>query len=176
MHADDDNRRAYALPDAAATQALGAVLGACLPQDVRPAAVIYLEGDLGAGKTTLVGALLRKVGAGGTAKSPTYTLVEPYVISGLNLHHFDFYRFNLPEEFIDAGLDEYFADSGWCLVEWPERARPYLPAADLRIRLVHAGTGRQASVEAASERGRQWLATLPVSIDAISSGAAAPPS
>ncbi|MEW6292221.1 MAG: tRNA (adenosine(37)-N6)-threonylcarbamoyltransferase complex ATPase subunit type 1 TsaE [Pseudomonadota bacterium] len=174
MHAADDNRREFALPDEAATQALGALLGACLPQDQRPAAVIYLEGDLGAGKTTLVRGLLRKVGAGGTAKSPTYTLVEPYVISGLNLYHFDFYRFNVPEEFLDAGLDEYFSDSGICLVEWPDRARPYLPDADLRIRLVHTGTGRQASIEAASERGRQWLATLPASIDAISSGAAAP--
>jgi tRNA threonylcarbamoyladenosine biosynthesis protein TsaE len=175
MHANDDNRRAYLLPDATATQALGVLLGASLPQDLRPAAVIYLEGDLGAGKTTLVGGLLRKVGAGGTAKSPTYTLVEPYVISGLNLYHFDFYRFNVPEEFLDAGLDEYFSERGICLVEWPERARPYLPDADLRIRLVHDGSGRQASIEAASARGRQWLRVLPPSLDGSSCAPAAPP-
>lgn len=171
MHANDDNRRDYLLPDAAATQALGAQLAAAIPRNLKPAAVVYLEGDLGAGKTTLVGGLLRKVGAGETAKSPTYTLVEPYVISGLNLYHFDFYRFNLPEEFLDAGLDEYFADSGLCLVEWPDRAQPYVPSADLRIHLVHDGSGRRASIESASERGRQWLKGLPV---AISSGAAAP--
>jgi tRNA threonylcarbamoyladenosine biosynthesis protein TsaE len=171
MHATDDNRREYALPDEAATLALGALLGAQLPQSVQPAVVVYLEGDLGAGKTTLVRGLLRKVGAGETAKSPTYTLVEPYVISGLNLYHFDFYRFSVPEEFLDAGLDEYFSDSGLCLVEWPDRAQPYLPAADLHVRLSHEGSGRCASVEANSERGRQWLKGLPV---AISCGAAAP--
>lgn len=144
------------------------MLGAHLPQILKPAAVVYLEGDLGAGKTTLVRGLLRKVGAGETAKSPTYTLVEPYVISGLNLYHFDFYRFSVPEEFLDAGLDEYFSDSGLCLVEWPDRARPYLPVADLRIRLSHTGNGRHARIEADSERGRQWLSALPVSPDGSS--------
>jgi tRNA threonylcarbamoyladenosine biosynthesis protein TsaE len=171
VHIADDNRREYALPDEAATLALGALLGAHLPPTLKPAVVVYLEGDLGAGKTTLVRGLLRKVGAGETAKSPTYTLVEPYVISGLNLYHFDFYRFSVPEEFLDAGLDEYFSDSGLCLVEWPDQAQPYLPAADLRVRLSHDGSGRRASIEADSERGRQWLKGLPV---AISFGAAAP--
>lgn len=166
------NRREYHLPDAAATLALGALLGEFLPQARRPAVVIYLEGDLGAGKTTLVRGLLQKVGAGKTAKSPTYTLVEPYVISGLNLYHFDFYRFKFPEEFLDAGLDEYFSDSGVCLVEWPDRARPYLPPADLSIRLVQAGRGRRACIEAASERGWQWLKDLPVSRADDSSSAA----
>jgi tRNA threonylcarbamoyladenosine biosynthesis protein TsaE len=177
MHAADDNRRGYALPDEAATLALGALLGAHLPPTLTPPAVVYLDGDLGAGKTTLVRGLLRKVGAGETAKSPTYTLVEPYVISGLNLYHFDFYRFNVPEEFLDAGLDEYFSDSGLCLVEWPDRAQPYLPVADLYIRLSHAGSGRHTSIEAHSERGRQWLAALPPMLDGLavtSSGAAAP--
>jgi tRNA threonylcarbamoyladenosine biosynthesis protein TsaE len=160
MHASDDTCREFALPDEAATRALGAMLADCLPKALRPAAVIYLEGDLGAGKTTLVGGLLRKVGAGETAKSPTYTLVEPHVVSGLNLYHFDFYRFNLPEEFLDAGLGEYFDDQGLCLVEWPDRAQPYLPAADLRIRLELDGAGRRASIAADSERGRQWLTRL----------------
>jgi tRNA threonylcarbamoyladenosine biosynthesis protein TsaE len=172
MHDADDNRREIVLPDAAATQSLGGALANCLPQELHPAAVVYLEGDLGAGKTTLVGGLLRKLGAGMTAKSPTYTLVEPYVVSGLNLYHFDFYRFKLPEEFIDAGLDEYFSESGLCLVEWPDKAVPYLPAADLRIRLEHAGGGRRASIEANSARGRQWLDEL----RAVTSFAAVAPS
>lgn len=162
MHPADDTRREYALPDEAATLSLGARLAACLPEDARPAAVVYLEGDLGAGKTTLVRGLLRKLGAGGAVKSPTYTLVEPYVISGLNLYHFDFYRFKAPEEFLDAGLDEYFSSDGLCLVEWPERAQPYLPSADLRIRLALDGGGRRAGIEAVSARGRQWLSALPL--------------
>jgi tRNA threonylcarbamoyladenosine biosynthesis protein TsaE len=169
MHATDDTCREYALPDEAATLDLGAVLGEILTQAPRAAAVVYLEGDLGAGKTTLVRGLLRKVGAGETAKSPTYTLVEPYVVSGLNLYHFDFYRFTVPEEFLDAGLDEYFADGGLCLVEWPDRAQPYLPPADLRVQLVLDGTGRRACIEAGSERGRAWLKQLPALLAATSS-------
>jgi tRNA threonylcarbamoyladenosine biosynthesis protein TsaE len=177
MHAADDTRApqllGFALPDEAATLALGAALAQSMPQDLQPAAVVYLDGDLGAGKTTLVRGLLRKVGVGGTVKSPTYTLVEPHVVSGLNLYHFDFYRFNYPEEFLDAGLDEYFAAAGVCLVEWPERAQPYLPACDLRIRLELEGAGRHASIEAASERGRQWLSKLPPSPAATSSASPA---
>ncbi|MFN3884217.1 MAG: tRNA (adenosine(37)-N6)-threonylcarbamoyltransferase complex ATPase subunit type 1 TsaE [Rhodocyclaceae bacterium] len=174
MHPADDNRREYPLPDEAATRALGALLATHLPPDPLPAAVIHLEGDLGAGKTTLVRGLLQSVDESITVKSPTFTLVEPYVISGLHLYHFDFYRFNFPEEFLDAGLDEYFANAGLCLVEWPARAAPYVPPPDLVIRLVHAEKGRLASIEAASERGRQWLRRLPVSPDANFSSAAAP--
>jgi tRNA threonylcarbamoyladenosine biosynthesis protein TsaE len=157
MHPRDDSRRDYELLDEAATRALGASLAVIFPQDPQPAAVIYLEGDLGAGKTTLVRGLLQKLCTGITAKSPTFTLVEPYVISGLHLYHFDFYRFNFPEEFLDAGLDEYFANAGVCLVEWPQKAAPYLPPADLCIRLEHAGAGRRACVLATSVRGRSWL-------------------
>jgi tRNA threonylcarbamoyladenosine biosynthesis protein TsaE len=160
MHADDDTRRDVDLPDEAATRALGAALANLFTQDPRPAAVIYLEGDLGAGKTTLVRGLLQKLCTGITAKSPTFTLVEPYVISGLHLYHFDFYRFNFPEEFLDAGLDEYFANAGVCLVEWPDKAAPYLPPPDLEIRFEYAGAGRRARISAKSERGRQWLKSL----------------
>jgi tRNA threonylcarbamoyladenosine biosynthesis protein TsaE len=169
MHPADDTCREWPLPDEAATLALGAALGAVLTQGPKNRAVIYLEGDLGAGKTTLVRGLLREVGFGGTARSPTYTLVEPYVVSGLNLYHFDFYRFNTPEEFLDAGLDEYFAEDALCLVEWPDRAAPYLPAADLHIRLVHAGHGRHAHIESASARGQQCLNALPAFPAATSS-------
>jgi tRNA threonylcarbamoyladenosine biosynthesis protein TsaE len=141
------------LPDESATLALGAALGPCM----RPGLVVWLDGDLGAGKTTLVRGLLRALGDDGPVKSPTYALVEIHVVSGLNLYHFDFYRFNQPEEYLDAGLDEYFAGDGICLVEWPEQAVPYLPAADLHIRLTVVGEGRLASLEAGSERGRQCL-------------------
>lgn len=141
------------LPDEAATLALGAALTACM----QPGLVIWLDGDLGAGKTTLVRGLLRALGDTGPVKSPTYALVEIHVVSGLNFYHFDFYRFSQPEEYLDAGLDEYFAGDGVCLVEWPEQAAPYLPAADLRIRLNVEGDGRVARIEAGSERGEQCL-------------------
>jgi tRNA threonylcarbamoyladenosine biosynthesis protein TsaE len=145
------------LADEAATLALGAALAECL----EPGLVIYLDGDLGAGKTTLVRGVLRALGHTGSVKSPTYTLVELHTVSGLNLYHFDFYRFNQPEEYLDAGLDEYFsttgAQAGVCLVEWPERAAPYVPACDLRIRLGLRGTGRVALVEAVGARGERCL-------------------
>jgi tRNA threonylcarbamoyladenosine biosynthesis protein TsaE len=120
--------------------------------------VLWLDGDLGAGKTTLVRGLLRAAGDSGPVKSPTYTLVEVHVVSGLNFYHFDFYRFNQAEEYLDAGLDEYFADNGICLVEWPDKAAPYLPSADLYIALSVAGDARTISLSAASERGRTCLA------------------
>ena len=123
---------------------------------------IWLEGDLGAGKTTLVRGLLRAVGETGPVKSPTYALVEVHVVSGLHFYHFDFYRFNQAEEYLDAGLDEYFSGSGICLVEWPDKAAPYLPAAAMRVELRvgsgAAATGRIARLTALGERGRTCLA------------------
>ena len=124
--------------------------------------VVWLEGDLGAGKTTLVRGLLRAAGVKEAVKSPTYTLVEVHVVSGLHFYHFDFYRFNQAEEYLDAGLDEYFSGSGICLVEWPDKAAPYLPAADMQIELRVApqqgGAGRTADISATGERGRTCLA------------------
>ena len=155
MHAD---HLTLALPDEAATLALGAALTA----NLAPGMVIWLEGDLGAGKTTLVRGLLRAAGVKEAVKSPTYTLVEVHVVSGLNFYHFDFYRFNQAEEYLDAGLDEYFSGSGVCLVEWPDKAAPYLPPADMRIELRVApgaqGDARIAVITAGSERGRKCLA------------------
>lgn len=153
-----DDHLTLALADESATVVLGAHLAAHLV----PGMVVWLGGDLGAGKTTLVRGLLRAAGESGPVKSPTYTLVEVHVVSGLNFYHFDFYRFNHAEEYLDAGLDEYFSGAGICLVEWPEKAAPYLPAADIQIELrVPSGStdaGRVARISAASERGRTCLA------------------
>ena len=155
MHAE---HLTLALPDEAATLALGAALAT----NLAPGMAIWLEGDLGAGKTTLVRGLLRAAGESGPVKSPTYTLVEVHVVSGLHFYHFDFYRFNQAEEYLDAGLDEYFSGSGICLVEWPDKAAPYLPAADMRIELRvaqnAAGERRVAHIAVAGERGRICLA------------------
>ncbi len=122
--------------------------------------VIYLEGDLGAGKTTLARALIRAMGHVGPVKSPTYSLVEVYVISSLYLYHFDFYRFESPEEFLDAGFGEYFNDAAICLVEWPERAIGCVPSADLRLRIHHAGIGRVIEAVADSPAGVQCIKAL----------------
>ena len=133
-----------------------------MARNLAPGMVVWLEGDLGAGKTTLVRGLLRAAGDSGPVKSPTYTLVEVHVVSGLNFYHFDFYRFNQAEEYFDAGLDEYFSGSGICLVEWPDKAAPYLPPADMRIELRVApgenAEGRTVRITAASDKGRTCLA------------------
>jgi len=152
----DDNALALTLTDEAATMVLGAALAPVLS----PGLKIFLEGDLGAGKTTLVRGLLRALGHVGKVKSPTYTLVELYAISGLNLYHFDFYRFKQPEEYLDAGLDEYFQGDAVCLVEWPALAGNYLPSADLAIRLSLSGGGRRAELRALGPRGLACLQCL----------------
>ncbi len=152
QHVPDDSPSS-ALADEAATRALGAVLAPALEAGL----TIYLRGDLGAGKTTLVRGMLEALGHCGAVRSPTYTLIEPYLVSKLNFYHFDFYRFTEPEEFLDAGLEEYFAKDAVCLVEWPELAAPFVPAADLEIRLETQGDGRRASLIALTERGRRCL-------------------
>lgn len=137
------------LPDEAATLALGAALAACL----EPGDAIHLRGDLGAGKTTLVRGTLRALGHAGPVKSPTYTLVELYALSRLDLHHFDFYRFRDPREWIDAGFRESFGGRTVTLVEWPERAGALLPPPDMAITLEPLGDGRIASFTPRSPRG-----------------------
>jgi len=146
----------FELPDEAATQSVGEKLAPAL----QPGMVVFLEGDLGVGKTSLSRALIRALGHAGAVKSPTYSLVEVYVISSLYLYHFDFYRFESPEEFLDAGFDEYFNDTALCLVEWPERAQGCLPPADLRLRLYHAGVGRVLEAVADSPKGQACLDAL----------------
>ena len=156
------------LPDEAATLALGAALA----QALAPGLVIYLDGDLGSGKTTLVRGVLRGLGYAGNVKSPTYTLVELYAISRLNLHHFDFYRFSQPEEYLDAGLDEYFQGGAICLVEWPDKAGDYLAPADLRIALSIEGGGRRAEFISSHRSGAhmsEQAPRLPAGISAATS-------
>ncbi|WP_395791178.1 tRNA (adenosine(37)-N6)-threonylcarbamoyltransferase complex ATPase subunit type 1 TsaE [Aquimonas sp.] len=144
------------LIDEATTQALGARLAATLPGR----AVAHLEGDLGAGKTTLARALLRALGVEGAVKSPTYTLIERYSVYGGEAAHLDLYRIADPEELEFLGLDELHASARLWLVEWPARGRGFLPPADLQVRLEVAGTGRRAVLTALSPVGSDWLRDL----------------
>ena len=155
--ADDNGARLRAhLPDEAATVALGAALAHVLA----PGLQVWLQGNLGTGKTTLTRGLLRGLGHEGKVKSPTYTLIEPYVVSSLNLYHFDFYRFTSPDEYLDAGLDEYFAGEGVCIVEWPDKASPHLPSPDVEIVLRAGESGRDVAISANTEAGRTCVIGL----------------
>jgi tRNA threonylcarbamoyladenosine biosynthesis protein TsaE len=144
------------LPDERATLALGAVLAGAL----EPGLTIYLRGELGAGKTTLVRGVMRALGHEGPVRSPTYTLVEVYAISRLHLHHFDFYRFHDPREWIDAGFRESFNGLTVSLIEWPERAGGLLPPADVEIVLESHEAGRNAALTSTTLRGQKCLALV----------------
>jgi len=148
------------LADEVATLALGAVIADALVQGTS-GALIFLSGELGAGKTTLSRGILRGLGYSGRVKSPTYTLVELYVISRLNLYHFDFYRFGEPEEWLEAGFRDLFNETNICLVEWPEKAGELLPPPDLRIALKSTPMdARETNIAALSSKGREMLSIM----------------
>ena len=120
---------------------------------------IELHGELGAGKTTLVRHLLRALGVQGRIKSPTYAVVEPYEAGRFPIWHFDFYRFNDPREWEDAGFRDLFASPGLKLAEWPEKAGALLPRADLVLRIeVRPDATRDVMLIAQTPAGRDLLA------------------
>lgn len=122
-------------------------------------ALIELQGDLGAGKTTFVRHLLKSLGVEGRIKSPTYAVVEPYTLPKMNIWHFDFYRFNDPREWEEAGLRDIFASTGLKLVEWPEKAGPHLPQPDLLLHLeVLPDDTRTVTLTAHTPTGAELLA------------------
>lgn len=131
--------------------------GAALAQRLRGGMIVTLSGELGAGKTTLVRGLLRGLGWAGTVRSPSYALVEHYSLSSLYLYHFDFYRFEDPDEWDAAGFAEYFRPDSIGVIEWPERVAARLPAIDVSVRLALAGEGRALELSAATEAGDACL-------------------
>ena len=148
--------RELLLADAGATEALGAALARARPAH----GVVFLEGELGAGKSTLARALLRALGVTGAIRSPTYTLVERYPVPGGEAAHLDLYRLAAASELDFLGLDELSAEAGLWLVEWPERGQGGLPAPDLRLHLAVDGAGRRVRLEATSPAGEDWLARV----------------
>lgn len=130
------------LPDAVATEAIGKELAAM----VKAPYVIFLQGELGAGKTTLVRGFLRGLGYQDSVKSPTFTLVEPYQFETCMVYHFDLYRLNVPEELELMGIRDYFTDDAIVLVEWPERGLGFLPKADFILELNLVPEGRSLKI------------------------------
>lgn len=122
--------------------------------------VVFLEGELGAGKTTLCRGILRGRGHRGAVKSPTYTLVEPYDVNGGDIYHFDLYRLGDPEELEFMGARDYFRPGLLCLVEWPERGEGFLPRPDLEITLGVEGEGRAVTIMARTPSAETVLRQL----------------
>jgi tRNA threonylcarbamoyladenosine biosynthesis protein TsaE len=145
------------LADAEATRLAGSHLATAL-RDASPAGVvIYLEGDLGAGKTTLARGVIEALGHTGRVPSPTYTLIEPYVVQGYRVYHVDLYRIRDAGELADLDLAAQLSEGTVALVEWPDHGRDQLPSADLHLRLDFVGTGRRLTAQAVSWTGETVL-------------------
>ncbi|WDE12292.1 tRNA (adenosine(37)-N6)-threonylcarbamoyltransferase complex ATPase subunit type 1 TsaE [Thalassomonas haliotis] len=150
----------YDLADEQATVALGTALAGAIRQLQGQGFVAYLNGELGAGKTTLTRGVVRGMGHKGNVKSPTYTLVEPYELAGWQVYHFDLYRLADPEELEYMGIRDYFAAHCCSFIEWPEKGQGLLPQADVTIDLAYVGEQRKVTLAARSSTGNYVLAEL----------------
>ncbi|MEX5664387.1 tRNA (adenosine(37)-N6)-threonylcarbamoyltransferase complex ATPase subunit type 1 TsaE [Pseudomonas fluorescens] len=122
--------------------------------------LIFLEGNLGMGKTTLSRGIIRGLGHVGSVKSPTFTLVEPYEIGDIRAFHFDLYRLVDPEELEFLGIRDYFEDDAMCLIEWPDKGAGFLPKPDLTITISPQDSGRSLKILSQGSRGEAWCAAL----------------
>lgn len=152
---------AVSLPDPQDTDRLGAAAAAALKANMHTVNeagfALRLCGNLGAGKTSFMRALLRALGWQGPVKSPTFSLLETYDVAGACINHFDFYRFEEPIEFEDAGFRDLYAPGAFSASEWSERAEPYLPKPDLVLSLAEEGLGRRATIVATTNPGEAFL-------------------
>jgi len=136
------------LNDTEATEQFGAELWTLLPPALLSTrCLVFLQGDLGAGKTTMVRGFLRAAGFTGAVKSPTYNLVEEYQIADRKIVHFDLYRLTDPEELEWIGINDYFDQESVCFIEWPDKGKGFLPEPDSVITLTREGTGRVAELQ-----------------------------
>ncbi len=145
----------FYLADEVAQAALGAQLGQLFIEGV-----VYLEGDLGCGKTTFSRGWIQGQGHQGAVKSPTYTLVEPYLLKDRPIYHFDLYRLADPEELEYIGVRDYFDKNTLCLIEWPQRGLGFLPKADLHLAFTHQSLGRKLAIEAFTPAAKGALQQL----------------
>ena len=146
------------IPDAQQQEALGAMISA----DAPAAFIVYLEGDLGAGKTTLVRGFLRGLGYRGNVKSPTFTLLEPYELDDRAVYHLDLYRLADPGELEYLGLRDLLVQDATLLIEWPEQGRGMLPNADIVVDIGYRGEGRSLGFRSYSAEGERLLGALNV--------------
>lgn len=149
-------KKFFELRDEAATLALGAQLAHLLQAPM----FITLHGDLGVGKTTLVRALVNALVPGSKVKSPTYTLVETYLLPRFELHHFDLYRLDDPAELEHLGFEDRLTPTSVLLIEWPEKGRYWLPVSDLELRFDYREVGRSLCLESFSKAGEKVLVNL----------------
>jgi tRNA threonylcarbamoyladenosine biosynthesis protein TsaE len=156
----DTGTLTYALATAADTERMGVALAAALPGMERRFAVVHLQGELGAGKTTLVRGFLRARGVQGRVRSPTYTLVEPYEGTNHTFVHADLYRLQGPADVAGLGLGDYLLAGHVLLIEWPERGGMALPAPDLHIDLEYAGDGRALRLRGQGALWAGWRSNL----------------
>ncbi len=136
------------------------IFGEKVAKVVKQAALLTIDGDLGTGKTTLCRGILRGLGVQGAVKSPTFTLVEPYLLGDRQIYHFDLYRLEDPQELEYIGIEDYFSQDCLCLVEWPHKGQGYLPEADVCVRLRVANLGRMLTWEGRSSTGREMTKHL----------------
>ena len=141
------------LPSEPQTQAVGRLLA---PQLSAPL-LCFFRGELGAGKTSMIRAILQSIGIQGSIKSPSYTLIEPYEIDHTHIYHMDLYRLGSPDELDWLGIRDYLHEKSICLIEWPERGAGSLPNADLEFDLSYQGDGRQLILRSQSFRGEQII-------------------
>ena len=157
--ANADIQRSVALEGESKMVDFGAQLAAAIGKIDSPL-LILLNGDLGAGKTTISRGILQGLGHQGAVKSPTYTLVEPYQLAIGKIYHFDLYRLIDPEELEHIGFSDYLSEAKLCIIQWPENGGSYIPLPDLSIGIQLNGSGRQVTLDSSTESGKQCINLL----------------
>ena len=150
----------FILADEQATIALGRQLAEIVRNNLKQGITVFLNGDLGAGKTTLTRGFVQGMGHVGHVKSPTYTIVEPYDLSDWQVYHFDLYRLADAEELEYMGIRDYFNNHSCSFIEWPEKGEGMLPAPDMIIDLAYSDEQRQISLQAKTDLGERLVSML----------------
>jgi len=154
------HKSSFFLKDEQATVAMGTNIATLIKKELKLGIVVYLNGDLGAGKTTITRGFVQGMGHVGHVKSPTYTLVEPYDLDNWQVYHFDLYRLGDPEELEFMGIRDYFNDNCCCFIEWPEKGFGLLANADITINMEYQGEQRNVEFQSHTALGYNMLIAL----------------